>query len=94
MNLNISKTVLSRLFVIFFFVFIINVLFVNQRNFYRKKLLKIKMIDQDEEPEVEERLMCQALPVTELKKGVDLNVPPTTGEDYLSRVRFVSRLIR
>ena len=52
------------------------------------------MIDQDEEPEVEERLMCQALPVTELKKGVDLNVPPTTGEDYLSRVRFVSRLIR
>ena len=30
----------------------------------------------------------QALPVSSLKKGLDLSKPPTTGEEYLLRVRL------
>ena len=37
---------------------------------------------------LEDKILTQALPVTELKKDIDLNIPPATGEDYLSRVRY------
>lgn len=40
----------------------------------------------DENTEFEENL--QALPVCTLVKGADLSQPPTTGEEYLLRVRL------
>ncbi len=42
----------------------------------------------DQENDLEDRILMQALPVTELRKDIDLNIPPATGEDYLSRVRY------
>ena len=34
-----------------------------------------------------DNLVHQALPVAKLSKDVDLSIPPSTGEEYLSRVR-------
>lgn len=43
--------------------------------------------DEDEEEERMDNFLSQALPVADIKH-VDLSVPPTTGEEYLSRVRL------
>ncbi len=46
--------------------------------------------EEEEEEEEEEKLenfLAQALPVADLKH-VDLSAPPSTGEEYLSRVRY------
>ncbi len=42
----------------------------------------------DNEIDLEDKILTQALPVTELRKDIDFNIPPATGEDYLSRVRY------
>lgn len=42
--------------------------------------------DSDNET-IETNLISQALPVAKLPSNIDLNIAPTTGEDYLSRVR-------
>ena len=39
------------------------------------------------EDELEDKILSQALPVANLGKKVDLNVPPASGEEYLYRVR-------
>jgi hypothetical protein len=39
------------------------------------------------EEELEDKILSQALPVANLGKNVDLNVPPASGEEYLFRVR-------
>ena len=43
--------------------------------------------DGSDDEEARERLLAQALPVSNLPKDADLSIPPTTGEEYLSRVR-------
>ncbi len=54
----------------------------------------LKDVNEDDDDEIlEDKLMTQALPVYELRKDVDLSVPPSTGEDYLSRVKYESSKI-
>ena len=49
----------------------------------------LKEQEEDESQSNEyENILPQALPVADLPKNTDLNVPPSTGEDYLSRVRY------
>jgi hypothetical protein len=45
------------------------------------------MFKNDSDQVVDDHLLFQALPVAQLPKNADLNIPPITGEDYLSRVR-------
>ena len=43
----------------------------------------------EDEGDEDGRLLSQALPVADLPKDADLSAPPSTGEEYLSRVRSV-----
>jgi hypothetical protein len=47
------------------------------------------VIDNDEIDDEDDQILSQALPVADLKDETDLNVPPSTGEEYLYRVRLV-----
>ena len=49
--------------------------------------------DDDSEQAIDDHLLFQALPVAPLPKNIDLNIPPITGEDYLSRVRYQKCLL-
>ena len=42
----------------------------------------------NETDDLEDNILSQALPVANLGKDIDLNVPPATGEEYLYRVRY------
>ena len=44
--------------------------------------------EDDANPVEYENMLPQALPVADLPRNIDLCVPPSTGEDYLSRVRY------
>lgn len=47
-----------------------------------------KYEDEDEDEDDNDLLLSQALPVADLKSDSDLSIPPSTGEEYLYRVRF------
>lgn len=46
------------------------------------------MSGDSEDENTDTNLLSQALPVSKLPENIDLNIAPTTGEDYLSRVRL------
>ena len=50
-------------------------------------------IDLNENEELDDKLLSQALPVVDLKKDADLTKPPIDGFEYLSRVRFVKLIL-